>query len=300
MRRFLLIFMMIASLIGAGVLPFGQTHAAAASKSGKTSDNTSSEKSDNSVASSLPQTYNADGKVLPGMIVKLKDKDSTSVEPVSTKNVKTMLGIVIPTSNAAIVLTPLDVKQQQVLVATSGRYYLLVSTENGPIKIGDYLTISSLNGVAMKADDRQAQVVGKAAGVFNGTNDVIGTVKLKYSLGREIPVSIGRIQIDMNISHNPLYQKSVDYVPGFIASVAVTVANKPVSIARIYLCTLILIITFIVTVIMLYGGVRSGMIAVGRNPLSKKSILRSLIQTVLAGLTIFIVGIFAVYLLLKL
>jgi hypothetical protein len=51
---------------------------------------------------------------------------------------------------------------------------------------------------------------------------------------------------------------------------------------------------------MLYSGIRSGMIAVGRNPLSKKSIMRSLIETVIAGLIVFAVGIFAVYLLLKL
>jgi len=50
----------------------------------------------------------------------------------------------------------------------------------------------------------------------------------------------------------------------------------------------------------MYSGIRSGMIAVGRNPLSKKSIIRSLIQTVIAGLIIFLAGVFAVYLLLKL
>ncbi|HVX24230.1 MAG TPA: hypothetical protein VG992_02710, partial [Candidatus Saccharimonadales bacterium] len=68
----------------------------------------------------------------------------------------------------------------------------------------------------------------------------------------------------------------------------------------IYLSLVVLLaITFIVANVM-YSGIRSGMIAVGRNPLSKKSIIRSLIQTVIAGLTIFVAGVLAVYLLLKL
>jgi hypothetical protein len=51
---------------------------------------------------------------------------------------------------------------------------------------------------------------------------------------------------------------------------------------------------------LIYSGIRSGMIAIGRNPLSKKSIVRGIIQVVIVGLIIFLVGVFGVYLLLKL
>jgi hypothetical protein len=220
--------------------------------------------------------------------------------PLPESDIKAMLGVVIPQSSATIVLSPAKVTQQQVLVATSGHYEVLVSNQAGPIKVGDYVTISSLAGVGMKAGQDEAEVIGKAAGNFTGSANVIGSVKLKDTLGKELNVSIGRIPVDVNVSHNPLFQKSVDYVPGFLAKVAVTVATHPVSAARIYLSMALLVITALVTGNMLYSGVRSGMIAVGRNPLSKKSIIRSLIQTVIAGLIIFVAGVFAVYLLLKL
>lgn len=234
------------------------------------------------------------------MIVRLDEKDPTVVDPLKQADFKYMLGVVIPNGNAALVLTPEKATKQQVLVATSGHYSVLVSNQAGAIKAGDYITISAIAGIGMKAGERDTQVVGRAAGAFTGTSNVIGSLKLKDSLGKDVSVSLGRLPVDMYISHNPLFQKSADYVPGFLAKSAEAIADKPVSVARIYLSMAILFVISILTGNMLYSGVRSGMIAVGRNPLSKKSIIKSLIQTVIAGLIIFVAGVFAVYLLLKL
>jgi co-chaperonin GroES (HSP10) len=234
------------------------------------------------------------------MIVALKTKDSTIVVPLKEDQIKSMLGVVIPASDAAIVLTPDDAKSQQVLVARAGRFNVVVSNQNGPIKIGDYVTISSVNGIGMKAGENEEQVVGKAASDFTGTSNVIGTVKLKDTTGKENNIALGRVMVDLKVSNNPLFQKSADYIPGFLSKVATTVANKPVSVARIYLCMALLVLSVAISSSMMYSGVRSGMIAVGRNPLSKKSIIKSLIQTLIAGLIVFVVGVLAVYLLLKL
>jgi hypothetical protein len=269
----------------------------AASKSGSAGK---SDSASSNISSQVTQSYDADPSVQVGMIVELKAKNSNVVIPLPDADIKNMLGIVVPTSNATIVLTPETVKQQQVLVATSGRYSVLVSNQNGPVKTGDPLTISAIAGVAMKADAKQPQMVGKSAGEFSGSANVISTLKLKDSAGREANVSIGRVPIEINISHNPLFSRSVDYVPDFMGKFAAGIANKPVSAARIYLSMAILFITSILTGAVLFSGIKGGMIAVGRNPLSKKSIMRSLFETVLAGLIIFVAAVFAVYLLLKL
>lgn len=252
------------------------------------------------ISGAVTTTYSADSTVQLGMIVQLKDKAPTAVVPVSAASTSKVLGVVIPNSNVAIVLTPKNVTDQQVLVATNGSYNVLVSNQNGPIKVGDYLAISAIAGVAMKAGIVEQQVVGRAAGNFTGSGNVITAIKLKDQLGKDTTLALGRIQVDINIAHNPLNQKTVDHVPAFLANLAQAVANKSVSVARIYLGTVILAVTTVITSIMLYSGIRSGMIAVGRNPLSKKSIIKSLIQTIIAGLIIFIAGILAVYLLLKL
>ncbi|OGH21221.1 MAG: hypothetical protein A2629_02580, partial [Candidatus Levybacteria bacterium RIFCSPHIGHO2_01_FULL_41_15] len=60
-------------------------------------------------------------------------------------------------------------------VALVGRVPVKVSTENGPINIGDVLTSSSVPGVAMKST-RAGQVVGKALQSFDGAQDDIGRI----------------------------------------------------------------------------------------------------------------------------
>jgi hypothetical protein len=252
------------------------------------------------ISNSVANTYNADSSVQQGMIVQLKDKAPNDVVPLTATSTGKILGIVIPNTNVAIVLSPTTITKQQVLVATTGKFSVLVSNQNGPIKVGDYLSISALAGVAMKAGIGQPQVIGKAAGNFTGTANVLGAINLKDQLGKDTKVAIGRITIDISIAHNPLDQKTVDLLPAFMVNLAQSVANKSVSVARIYVSSVILFVVTIVTAVMLYSGVRSGMIAVGRNPLSKKSIIGSLIQTVFAGLIILIVGVLAVYLILKL
>jgi hypothetical protein len=270
--------------------------------SSKTSSTSSGSNTPSSVdiSSAITQSYSADSTVQEGMIVELKDKDPTFVVPLPSGSLSKILGIVVPSSNAVIVLTPQTVNQQQVLVSNTGHFDVLVSNQNGPIKVGDYITISAIAGVGMKAGIDQAQVIGKAAGTFSGTANVIGTVQVQDTTGHKTTVALSRIPVDISVIHNPLNQKTVDYVPGFLSNIAQAIAKKSVSVARIYLCTVILLLCTVVTSVMLYSGIRSGMIAVGRNPLIKKSILKSLIQTVIAGLIVFIVGIFAVYLLLKL
>ncbi len=51
---------------------------------------------------------------------------------------------------------------------------------------------------------------------------------------------------------------------------------------------------------LLYGGIQTGMTAIGRNPLARKSIMRNLIQVIATGIMIFIGCLIAVYLVLKL
>lgn len=281
------------------VLMIGIGQASAATKSKAVDAETSRTQAEKSQGR-ITESYNADSSVQIGMIVALKDKDSKTVVPLKEAQVEKLLGIVVPQAGAAIVLTPQQITQQQVLVSTSGRNYVLVSNQNGPIKTGDYVSISAIDGVAMKTTENQSQVVGKAAGDFAGNAHVISSVKLKDTNGKETAVAIGRIPIDINVAHNPLFSTTLDYVPGFLSNSAQTVSGKPVSAARIYLSIVILGIIAFVSGNILYSGVKSGMNAVSRNPLSKKSIIRSLIETIIAGIIVFLTGVFAVYLLLKL
>ncbi len=253
------------------------------------------------ISGAVNQSYSADSSVQIGMIVELKPKDNSTVIPLTIKDINNMLGVVVPVSDSAIVLTPQTSTTQQVLVANSGRYTVLVSNQNGAIHSGDYLTISALDGVAMKASADQAQtvVVGKATTNFDGKTNVIGTTSVKNSSGGNTTVAFGRVDVEVHIVPNPLLENNTN-LPGVFARTANGFANKPVSSARLYLSAAVLLATLFLTSTLFYSGIRSGIVAIGRNPLAKKAIGRSLFQTVAAGLMIFIGGLFAVYLILKL
>lgn len=251
------------------------------------------------ISQAVTHSFNADPGVQLGMLVKLKAKDNGTVEPLNQDGIKTLLGVVVKPNDSTITLSPQAAKTQQVYVASNGHFMVLVSNQNGAIKPGDLITISALAGIGMKANENQTIVLGKAITAFNGTSNVIGKVSLKDKTGKSSDVSLARISVAIDITHNPLASSTSDKVPEFLAKAAIGIANKQVSTARIYLGVVLLVVSAFVAANVVYSGVRSGMLAIGRNPLSKKSIFGSLVQTVIAGLIIFIVGILAVYLLLK-
>ncbi|MGH7237651.1 MAG: hypothetical protein ACREGF_03895, partial [Candidatus Saccharimonadales bacterium] len=187
----------------------------------------------------------------------------------------------------------------QAYVATSGNYNVLVDTENGPVKPGDYIAISSLDGIGAKAGDGDQAVLGKALSGFDGKSSSLESASLKDSAGRRTTVQIGHVAVSLGVTHNPSFAVATPDVPGFLNHAAVALAGRPVSAAHIYLGLAVLVISGVMAGSLLYGGARSSITAIGRNPLSKKSIYRSMLQVGLTGLSVFIIGLVAVYLLLE-
>jgi hypothetical protein len=250
-------------------------------------------------AQAVTQSYGVTGSIQKGMIVMLDSKNTNNVEPLTNKKDSAMQGVVVSASDSAVTLSG-DGSTNQVYVATTGKYNVLVSNQNGPIKAGDIISISALDGIGMKADTTQSVILGKALEAFNGTNHVSGTTQLTTSTG-STNVSLGLIQVNIGISHNPLAASGTDgQVPSFLRKAADAIAGKPVGAPRIYIGLAILLATFIIAGSLLYGGVRSSMVAIGRNPLARGSVLRGLFQVMFIGLIIFVVGLLAIYLLLKL
>ncbi|HXE10227.1 MAG TPA: hypothetical protein VN554_02265 [Verrucomicrobiae bacterium] len=242
----------------------------------------------------LAQSYSAGANVVAGMVVEPKPHAATTVIPLSSSDVHNMLGVVIPVNGAQIVLTPPQAIAQQVLVAPTGRYELLVSNQGGPIKGGDYVTVSALDGVGMKAGSDQPEAIGRAAADFTGKTGVLDTTSLKTSNGRTITVAIGHVPVDIRLAPNPLYHNGND-LPGFLSRAASSIANKPVSPTRAYLSLVVLAATLFITGSMFYGGIRGGITAIGRNPLAKRAVSRGLVQAILFGMIVFILGMLAVY-----
>jgi hypothetical protein len=252
------------------------------------------------VTQSVTQAYGSDTALQKGMIVKLKPDDNKKVVPLDQEHDGDMLGIVVAANDSAVSLSSDSDYKHQVFIASTGRFEVLVSNQNGPIKIGDYITVSSVDGIGMKAGSDGSIVLGKTDTAIDGTTKVEGSTTLVDTKGGKKNINIGRVSLTITVAHNPLQKSADSTFPGIFQKIGSGVANKPVSPARAYLSLALLLISAVVTTSILFSGVRSGIISIGRNPLAKKSIIRSMIQVIITGLIVFIIGLFGVYLLLRL
>jgi hypothetical protein len=249
-------------------------------------------------AQSVTQGYFTDVALQRGMIVGLKEDDASKVEPINASKADKIHGVVVGSGDSNIILSQPD---QPILIATSGRFEVLISDQNGPIKQGDYIAVSSANGIGMRSDDAQLVVIGRALADFAGKDDprFLSSSKLKDGNGNEVPINIGRVSVDIVIGKNPL-AKNQDNVPDALKRAGEFIAGKPVPPSRIYVGFTLLLASAAIAGSVVYSAVRSGIISIGRNPLSKKSIIRGIFQMVIVAFIIFFSGIFGVYLILKL
>lgn len=248
-------------------------------------------------AQAVAQAYMADGPLQRGMIVQFTSNAHTQVKALPYGAFSQMAGVVVAANDSPVTLSAAT-GSRQVYVATAGRYDVLVSDQGGHINGGDYITISSLDGVGMKADTRQPIILGKAAGSFDGTS-AITTATLKNNQGRLVTVRLGLVPVDVNITRNPHYDGG-SFAPSILRDTSASIAGKPVSTVRIYAALAVLLISFIVAGSILYAGVRTSLAAIGRNPLARRSVMRSLFGVIVTSVIILILGTGTVYLLLKL
>lgn len=245
------------------------------------------------------QAYAADKPLQNGTIVVLTGKDANRVKIASIANVQNMFGVVVDRNLLPLAITN-EAIQNETFVAVSGTYNVLVSNQEGIIAAGDYLTLSSIDGVAMQASTDEVTVFGRANASFDGKTSTLGSSTLKDSSGNEKTVTIGLIPVTIDIKNNPNHKSTDTNVPEFLKRVGQAIAEKPVSEVRLYIGVGIATVSLITAIAVLYAGVRNSIISIGRNPMSKKSIFRALIEVILTSALILIIGLFAVYLLLKL
>ncbi len=248
-------------------------------------------------AQSVTQGYKSDSVLQRGTAVALDAEDTNKVVRLTRENEDRIHGVVVASNDSALTLSD---QEEKTFVATIGRFDVLVSNEAGQIQPGDFLTVSSISGIVKKAGDFDRYSVGKAIEGFDGSQNVISKTELTDSAENTNQVSIARIAVDLNVGSNPLLRPVNSNLPEFLEKATELIADKPVSPVRVYIGIFILLATASISGSLLFSGVKSSVISIGRNPLSKKSITKSLIQIIITSIIIFLIGLFAVYLLLRL
>lgn len=242
----------------------------------------------------IAQGYPGNSNLQPGMIVELNPNNPHAVTVVNQKNITKMLGVVISANEAALTISQ-PTNSQEVYVSNTGQHNVLVTTQDGTISPGDYITISSIAGIGMKANSNQSEALGQAVGSFDGVHNVLGGTTLKNSSGQTKNVAIGLVPVNINISSNPL-AKGEKGVPAFLSNLTKFATNKTVSADRIYLGMLCVLAGIIITTSIVYAAIKNGFISIGRNPLAKRAIIFNLFKVIVVALVVFIVSLGGAYL----
>lgn len=249
-----------------------------------------------SFGQSVTRGYGSDDVLQRGMIVGLQKTNSGKVQPVDLNESSDVLGVVVNQNDSPITVSD---DLNRIFVASSGKYDVLVSDQNGSIPNNSYISLSAVAGIGMRASDQQSTIIGRALQTYDGKSGVLATISLKESDGQAKQVKIARIKVDITIGKNPL-AKGTSNTPAFLSQAGQSFAGKPVSAVRLYLGALVFLVGLLAAFAILYSGIRSSITAIGRNPLGKRSIYKSLFGVSVTALFVFIVSIIAVYLLLKL
>jgi hypothetical protein len=239
----------------------------------------------------ISQSFASKGTLERGALVSFAQQNSKSVvTAATTQNAAQLAGVV-----GDMQLVELSDGNNGTQVVVSGRIMTLVSDINGQIKPGDKITASPLSSIGMKARSN-TEIVGTAQADWSSAQGIVKK-QVKSVDGSTKTVRVGLLPVQVGVSY---YQATRDdtYVPLFLQRTADEIAGRSVGPIRILIAGLMFILGIGAAGIILYSSVSSGIISIGRNPLSSPAIWRSLLEAGAAGLAVILATLIATYLIL--
>ena len=235
-------------------------------------------------SSTIAVDIEVDGDLLDGAIVCSYEEGNKLCENAYDKNI---LGVIV--TNPALHLRELEPGGTKKPVINSGNAYVLVSSKNGTINFGDFITSSDFNGVGQKAD-------------INGY--ILGTALESWDIENEN--ERGRILVAVNIRATGVgtgegageAEGEGEGLVNLLRKSSREALQSPFAFLR-YLLAAIIAIVSIIMGIRYFGKMSSkGVESIGRNPLAGNKIQSSVLIN--GGITLGIMGlgIFVAYLIL--
>jgi hypothetical protein len=168
-------------------------------------------------------------------------------------------------------------------VISSGQVMVRVSTSNGTINVGDYITSSTVPGIGEKATDN-GYVLGQSLQEYSNSNPHASGLIL-------VTLQPHFAQITNNITHNIFNTFT------FGLSEAVT---SPLGVIRYFIAGIITLVSFYLGFRFFARVSNRGVEAIGRNPLAKQAILLSVFINTIITISIMFFGVAISYLILVL
>ena len=222
-------------------------------------------------------------EVRDGMVVSIKDGKYQLSESKYDDN---MIGVIDLSPDVVLDMTADD---NSVPIIVNGQAYVLVNSSNGSIAAGDWVTTSANRGIAMKADDNKGSLLGQALEAYDGSPEggrILIAVHVLVSANKLADTSLIAV----------LRRGAFDFL-----SLTTEVAQERTYELLRYILAAIVIIVSIIFAYFTFGRVaRSGVEAVGRNPLARRSIVAGIAFNMTVAILIILSGVLVAYMIVRL
>jgi hypothetical protein len=244
-------------------------------------------------SANLSHAYHSSTAIKNGSIVSLDPTKQDYIVPANLDNGSKLLGVVVASNDSLIAV---DAAPGTVQVATSGSATALVSTLNGDIHVGDQVGVSPFNGVGIKALPG-SRVIGLAQTSFSAKSSEGISQTVTDKQGKKSTIKVGYVQVNIAIGTNAtiLTADNLNSLQKF----AKTITGRTIPTDRVILSMAVAIVALFALVTLIYASIYGSIISIGRNPLAKYAVFRTLGSVMgLALLTAVVSGV-TIYFLLK-
>lgn len=244
-------------------------------------------------SANISHSYSAKSAITSGSLVSLDPLRPNFVVLANSSNGQKLIGVAVA-ENDSLLAVYNSSGTDTVQVATSGTANTLVSSLNGAIKVGDKVSVSPFNGVGMKAS-AGLQIIGLAQTSFDESTVGGAAEKVTDKNGKVSQIRVGYIKLSIAIGNDSTGENQLNA----IQRLAQSISGHKVSTTRAIFGFLVAIVASVGIVVLIYASIYGGIISIGRNPLAKYAVFRSMASVFgMAGL-IALVASLTVFLLLR-
>jgi hypothetical protein len=248
------------------------------------------------VSANISHSYYASSTIPEGSIVSLNPHRSGYVQLSNSATGASLIGVALASQDSLLAIDPTANTSTTVQVATSGSVNTLVTTANGDIKVGDQISVSPFDGIGMEAAPG-TRIIGIAQTAFSRNSAGAISEKVKDKLGKSHQVVISYIRLSIGIGTSSGAGAGGSQA-NFLQKLVKSLTGHTISTARIVLSGIVTFVALISLITIIYASIYGSIISIGRNPLARQAVFRTLTSVmIMAVVTVIIAGVAIYYLL---
>lgn len=222
-------------------------------------------------SANISHSYKATSTIPNGSIVSLDPAHQGYVQAANTGNGSHLIGVTVVSQDSLLAIDPTATTVQ---VALSGTTNTLVSTVNGNIKVGDQISVSPFSGIGMEILPG-SRIIGVAQTPFDSKTSGATTETIKDKAGHPHQIQIGYVRLTIGIGTGSSTGGGGNQA-NFLQRLIKSITGHTISTIRIILSLVVGLIALVSLVTLVYASIYGSIVSVGRNPLAKTAIYRTL------------------------